>query len=105
MFEGMIRAMVGLSVPDLLHRKVVTDTLVGGVQLHAGTSVVISLSSAAEERPYPRLLFGEPRAAAGQAIHACPGQQMAFGVMLGMIVGVLVQNNLRRKSKIMLSFG
>ncbi len=136
LFAAMIRAMVGLSVPDLLHRTVVRPTELGGVDLEPNHRVVISLASAAAAqmerrarerasgaaggaadsgRPEPigvPLLFGEAQAEVERhdkhvvesAIHACPGQPMAYGTMLGMIVAILDQKNLRRFGRGVLTF-
>lgn len=38
-------------------------------------------------------------------IHACPGREMAMGTLLGMISAILVQKNLRRESRLLVSFG
>ena len=105
---AMLRSMATLPVPDLLHRTALTTTSLpssnGRVTVEAGAHVVISLSSAATERGDWTLLFGGDRKAAASPVHACPGQDMALGVLLGMLSGVLEQTNLRRKGKLVLSF-
>jgi deferrochelatase/peroxidase EfeB len=105
---AMLRSMATVAVPDLLHRTALATTSLpssnGPVTVEAGAHVVISLSSAAMERGDWTLLFGGDRKATGYPVHACPGQDMALGVLLGMLAGVFEQKNLRRKGKLVLSF-
>jgi hypothetical protein len=46
----------------------------------------------------------EPLDTPGQPLHACPGREMAMGVLLGMISAVVMQKGLRRESRLLLSF-
>ena len=94
--SSLIRAMQERPAPPLPHRTAVTEVELGGVTVIPGERVVLSVVSAAlqqlakpvaDDEAATRLLFGgnygeEP----GQATaHACPGQSMAFGAMLGII--------------------
>lgn len=46
----------------------------------------------------------EPVAPAGHPLHACPGREMAMGVLLGMVSAILLQQGLRREGRLLLSF-
>lgn len=85
--------------PNLLHRVATKDTTLGGVDIKAGEVVVLSLQSAAENYPGdPEILFGGNYCPAGHGtsttVHACSGQAMALGVLLGIISVMMEQNTL-----------
>lgn len=77
--------------PNLLHRTAVKDLKLGGVDIRSGDRVVLGLVSATREAQDKREIFfgGHYGKGAKAPVHACPGQPMAFGVLLGMISAVL----------------
>ncbi len=97
--QEILKAMGRQPAPDLLHRVAVAETKLGGVQVLAGDTLVVSVGSAivSEQigagRWSPDLLFGgsysAPRGAPLQTQHACPGKEAALGMILGMLVALL----------------
>ncbi len=96
----LIRAMQERPSPSLPHRTAVKEVKLGNVVVKPGERVVLGVVSAAMQQleksvandtDATRLLFGgnyEERCGkhSSQATaHACPGQSMAFGAMLGII--------------------
>ncbi|HTU64003.1 MAG TPA: hypothetical protein VMF89_36305, partial [Polyangiales bacterium] len=94
----LAEGMITLPVPDLLYRVTVEATQVAefpGFSPRVGETVVLSLSTAARAANSLDYLFG----GAGEgwkATHACPGREMAQGVLLGMTVGLLERPSLMR---------
>jgi Dyp-type peroxidase family len=94
-------------VPDLLYREAVANVEVRttrmdgrpgeAIRIDAGEQVIVSLASAATDEDKLDLLFGGTRAEGSPLHHACPGQQAALGVMLGIAVGLLQQHELRER--------
>lgn len=88
-------------LPYVLHRTVVRRTQLErspesgaeacDFELQAGERVVLGLLSATRERASidPEVLFGGHRGGADAPTHACPGQQLAMGVMLGFLWSLL----------------
>jgi hypothetical protein len=73
---------------------------------HAGTTK-------SEATPSPEPVRGprsvqpaqtEPGVTTGQPLHACPGREMAMGVLLGMVSAIVMQQGLKRESRLLLSF-
>lgn len=91
--EALVIGMQKRSRPNLLHRVAMQDMQLGGVEIKAGETVVVSLQSAAEQQPGdPEILFGGTYGSEEHpATHACSGQTMALGVLLGMIAVVMEQ--------------
>ena len=81
--EALVIGMQKRARPNLLHRVAMKKMRLGQADIEPGQVVVVSLQSAAEEQPgNPELLFGGNY---GDTTHACSGQQMALGVLLGAI--------------------
>ncbi len=83
-------------VPGLIWRTARTATTLEGIAVHPGDRVVVGIASAtqaslADHRLNVDPVFGGRRdgSAGPPPTHACPGYEMALGVMLGMIAGVL----------------
>jgi hypothetical protein len=110
LLQGVVDALTTAAVPDLLHRVATGERKLGDVTVMPGDRVVVSLASAAlHRRQYGdpdawALLFGGDSDLSDHPTHACPGQKMAIGVLLGMLVGVLMQRNLARVDKSTLRF-
>lgn len=102
--NSLIAAMTRAAVPELLHRKVVDSGSIEGFPVRAGERVVINLGSAAAHTGDWNLLFGGDYAADSRPLHACPGQKMAFGVLLGMFTVLLRLPNLSAGPGLVLSF-
>ncbi len=99
--KPMIVAMQKRSRPNLLHRVAVKEMTLGNETIEAGETVVVSLQSAAEQqRGCPEILFGGNY---GETTHACSGQQMALGVLLGMIAVVMEQETIEPEGMFSLS--
>lgn len=88
-------------VPEVIWRTALHADMLGPVDVRAGDTVVLSLVSALQEnlmegKRCPHLLFGGERRQAGTPpTHACPGQSMAMGVMLGFLAALLDTVELR----------
>jgi Dyp-type peroxidase family len=106
----MLRALARSPQPDILHRRAVRPkSLSGGaVMAKPGDTVVVSLASAATEQPGAvDLLFGGryyPDKEGRRPQHACPGKEAALGVMLGLFVTLLSQEELRTEGLLSVSF-
>jgi hypothetical protein len=82
-------------VPDLIWRTSTVATRLAGVDVPADTPVVLSLRSAANDESAPldaearqALLFGRTPAGTAAAMHGCPGQTLAEGLMQGLLVAM-----------------
>ena len=81
-------------VPELAWRTARESAKLGKVDLSPGDIIVASIVSATqqaltEDDPDLDLLFGGKRTAADQKNHACPGRQMAMGVILGFLAALM----------------
>jgi cytochrome P450 len=103
-------SMTRSPVPDLVWRTVVADDRLGPVRVHSGQRVVVGILSATHQNleacpaaqahlpknfdgDFP--MFGGNRAAADAPTHACPGREMALGVLLGMLTALMEAGVLR----------
>lgn len=99
--QWLIAAMQAVPVPDLLHRTALAQCKIGEQDVAPGDRVVVSLASASSDTPLrPELLFGgnfatKPTNGAVGFTHACPGQKLALGTLLGMITALLERPRLR----------
>ncbi len=81
-------------VPELVWRSALARHRLGPVDVNPGDRIVVSIVSATQEclinddpDLYP--IFGGKRSATPHPTHACPGYEMAIGVMLGVLAGLL----------------
>ena len=92
--------MLARPVPSLLYRTVTEATTLGGVggvgavELRPGDRVVIAMSAVTQEIQQGKRLdvmpiFGGDRKADGHPTHACPGYDIATGVLLGILTAVV----------------
>jgi hypothetical protein len=102
LFRETLRTMQESPVPFLLHRRVrEAHDVSPGVRATPATPVVINLTSAAAEALDdgsldPAVLFGgayKSNKGPRDPVHACPGQEMAWGVMMGLAAAVFEQKN------------
>jgi hypothetical protein len=105
----LLKAMQAAPVPDLLYRTCLRDTSVGrpGASLacNAGERVIVSIASASAQCPVDHeLLFGGDYEKKPGLTHACPGQPMALGVMLGIMTTLFEQQLLQRQAPLVLSY-
>jgi Dyp-type peroxidase family len=108
LLDAFLHTLANAPVPDLLHRRATSAGMAGEVEIRTDDRIVVSLASAVANTPPGTppdfsLLFGGKRDGHGP-LHACPGQDMAFGTLLGMLVGVLSQRNLRYEQRLTLGF-
>ena len=99
-------AMQVQPVPYILHRTAVRDTTIGPEPVAAGERVVIGIVSGTQDQPgKTELLFGGDYGSPGVAapVHACPGQQMAMGTILGIVSTLLEEGSLRPRGPLTLS--
>ena len=107
---GVIDTLKVFPVPPWLHRTAMSATKLGGVDIAEGDKIAVHLGSSALDQPGPDMLFGgkcrydvSPQQAA--PLHACPGRELALGVLMGMLTAVLQEHDLRRdEGTLMLSF-
>jgi Dyp-type peroxidase family len=114
-FRAMVRAMAQNPVPNLLPRTPVkkADVCPRGarealptppIDVSADTRVVVGLASAAADgAPAESVLFGGASRGQRRPVHACPGKEMALGVMLGLITAIAGKPDLRREGPLLLS--
>jgi hypothetical protein len=87
-------AMMKRPIPDILYRTATKEVLLGDLRVRAGERVVLSIAAATQEmlgggKISVAPVFGGLRSQAVHPTHACPGYEMAMGVMLGMLAALL----------------
>ncbi|WP_038200439.1 Dyp-type peroxidase domain-containing protein [Xenophilus azovorans] len=88
------RTMQLRPVPELVWRTAAAAHRLGGVDIAPGERIVVGIVSAMQQsrlegEPDIGPVFGGDRRAAPHPTHACPGQEMAMGVMLGLLAALL----------------
>ena len=100
----LTRSMQRHPVPPIIWRTALQAHTLGGVQINPGDRIAVGLGSATLERLDSDLLdpytvFGGRRAEPGDQdagpTHACPGRNVAMGVLLGVLAAVLDRSDLR----------
>jgi hypothetical protein len=106
----VIEVLKSNPVPAWLHRFAVAEVKLNGTPIRAGERVIVHLGRAATDKNDPHeaadILFGgpyDPRFPR-KYLHACPGKELAMGVLTGMLVGLLEQKDVRRESTLTMSF-
>jgi hypothetical protein len=95
--QPMQQTMQMTPTPDALWRLAVKDHILGTtdpVQVHAGDKIYLSVARATQEDlrngiTDVRPLFGGNRSVSPHPTHACPGFEMGFGILLGIVYGVV----------------
>lgn len=93
--EPVLRRTMQLRpVPELVWRTATTRRTLGGVEVAPGERIVVGIVSAMQQNlqegsPDLWPVFGGRRAGEQHPTHACPGHEMAMGVMLGVLAGLL----------------
>ncbi|MEO1493802.1 MAG: hypothetical protein AAFV19_16740 [Pseudomonadota bacterium] len=95
-YQTLAFTMKSAPAPDLLHRVAIRKAKLGKFEIKPGDRIVLGIGSAARDDPgSERLLFGgDFKGAKTATAHACPGQELAWGVMLGMIATLLFQTKI-----------
>jgi hypothetical protein len=83
--------------PDSLWRLAAKDHMLGTqdpVQVRAGDKIYLSVVKATQEDLRAGItdvcpLFGGKRSVSPHPTHACPGFEMGFGILLGIVYGVV----------------
>ncbi|PZQ73996.1 MAG: hypothetical protein DI563_13440 [Variovorax paradoxus] len=88
------RTMQLRPVPELVWRTATARRMLGAVELAPGERIVVGIVSAMQQNlqegsPDLWPVFGGRRAGEQHPTHACPGYEMAMGVMLGVLAGLL----------------
>lgn len=88
------RTMQLRPVPELVWRTATARRTLGGVDVAPGERIVVGIVSAMQQNlqegsPDLWPVFGGRRAGERHPTHACPGYEMAMGVMLGVLAGLL----------------
>ncbi|HVZ37167.1 MAG TPA: hypothetical protein VG963_32315, partial [Polyangiaceae bacterium] len=94
-------------VPPTIYRTALAATSLGDVQVQRGDLVVVYLGSAAHLQRDDELLFGgkyQTIKGAHDPVHACPGRELAIGVLCGLFAAIFERANLRREDRLILSF-
>ena len=113
LINRIFSALKTLPVPAWLHRTATQRTVLGSVPVEPGDRIVLNLSSTALSSAAPtayQLLFGgaysdnKGPAADQTPRHACPAQEMAIGVLAGMLVAVLERKAIRAEGGVAISF-
>jgi hypothetical protein len=94
--QTLIETMQMMPTPDAVWRTAVKEHTLGSknpVQVHPGDKIYISIVQAMQEDLGAGItdvcpVFGGNRAATPHPTHACPGFEMAMGVLLGITYGV-----------------
>lgn len=109
---SVVQIMRRAPLPGLLHRTAMKRKILGGSKhketLKPGDHVVLCVAAAAQEKPSASaaaVLFGGDYCPAGthQATHPCPGQDMALGVMTGMLSAIFDAGILHKEAPLLLS--
>jgi hypothetical protein len=95
--QPLQEAMQMAPTPDAVWRTAVKEHTLGTknpVQVHPGDKIYISILKATQEDLRAGVtdvcpVFGGNRSATPHPIHACPGFEMAMGILLGIIYGVV----------------
>ena len=95
--QPMQEAMQMAPTPDALWRLAVKEHTIGTthpVQVHPGDKIYLSVVKATQEDLAAgitdvRPLFGGNRSLSPHPTHACPGFEMGFGILLGIVYGVV----------------
>ncbi|MGA7805377.1 hypothetical protein [Bradyrhizobium sp.] len=93
----MRQTMQNQPTPDWLWRLATKDHTIGAknpVQVHAGDKIYLSITQATQEELRAGgddvcPLFGGDRSRSPHPTHACPGFEMGFGILLGIVYGVV----------------
>ncbi len=95
------RTLLLRPVPELVWRTALVQHSLGPVEVRPGDRVVVSIVSATQECLVNDdddglyFIFGGNRRKEDHPTHACPAYDMAIGVMLGMLAGLLGSTRLR----------
>ncbi len=105
--EPLVKAMQLRPVPEVVWRTALRSDTLGQVEVRPGDTVVVSIVSATQEdllngKRDPFVVFGGKRKPGPDddtskpiPTHACPGYDMAFGVMLGFLAALMETASLR----------
>jgi hypothetical protein len=90
----MRQAMQMQPTPDFIWRTAKKDHTLGSVQVKAGDKVYLSIVQATQEDLRAGSddvcpIFGGDRSKTPHPTHACPGFEMGFGILLGIVYGVV----------------
>lgn len=90
----MRQAMQMQPTPDFIWRTAKKDHTLGQVQVKAGDKIYLSIVQATQEDLRAGSddvcpIFGGDRSKTPHPIHACPGFEMGFGILLGIVYGVV----------------
>jgi cytochrome P450 len=90
----MRQAMQMQPTPDFIWRLAAKDHVLGTVQVKAGDMIYLSIVQATQEdlrRGSNDVcpIFGGDRSKDPHPIHCCPGFEMGFGILLGIVYGVV----------------
>jgi hypothetical protein len=111
LYDDLIAGMKERPAPNLLHRIAMNKARIGAVDVEPGDRIVVSLQSAANDTAgmaaasgggcpaHTGILFGghyhDPENPGDvnpdKTVHACPGQRMATGFLLGVIAALLME--------------
>ncbi|MEM8765980.1 MAG: hypothetical protein AAGE43_00945, partial [Pseudomonadota bacterium] len=86
-------------IPAMIHRRATRDLTLGDLELREGEMLVVGLVSAAAESDFTDVspAFGGNYEDDPKATHACPGQKLGMGTLLGMIAALFeLKGTLRR---------
>jgi len=87
-------------VPDLIWRTSGVDATLGKLKIAQGRKVVVSLRSVAADTSDPAArhaaLFGSAPVGSPATFHGCPGDAMAHGLMLGVLVALFEAGSMQR---------
>ncbi|MEO8905719.1 MAG: hypothetical protein ABI488_24535 [Polyangiaceae bacterium] len=104
--ETIYALMMTGPVPAMVHRTAMKQasfpTTDGEVKIEPGDLIALNLGGAAAQAAASKVanpwkfLFGDVPMKAAQPVHACPGQEMALGVIHGTLVALLLQRSLKK---------
>jgi hypothetical protein len=96
--DPFLKTMRRKPIPYAIWRTAMTDKPLGDLDSKQGCPVVVGLGSAVDGDGDgdSMLMFGGARSGPLKTIHACPGYEMAMGVMLGCVAGLLTAGALAR---------
>lgn len=99
--RALLAAMQRGPVPPVLHRTAVRPAQLGPVSVVPGDRVVVALGTVTAEDPSDvHVMFGGRYEDRDKPVHACPGRELAIGVMTGFAWALLEQQDIRRLSEL-----
>jgi Dyp-type peroxidase family len=96
----LVQTIASRPIPAMIHRQAEQDTVLGGKAVRKNDVVVLGLSSATAQSGFADMsaAFGGNYGDVPKPTHACPGQKLGVGTLLGMIAALFDLNGALRRA-------